>query len=356
MMPGVRGCVFGIVIGVLAAGAASTQGDTPRLLRKTVDVPAPVSTVWRAWTTADWIKSFFAPAANIELKPGGAYEIYFGPDLPYGQRGSEGCTILTYLSEELLAFTWSAPPSIPRLRDSNARTQVIIELLPRDPAGTTVRLTQLGFGEGEDWDKYYEYFDSAWSRVLQQLASIPGEPVSETARPESWQDGRVAVSKRLAPAKRQDFEVLVPASAGDVWHVLTTPEGVRTFFPSNPVIELRPGGKWDLHGGKPNTVMAFIPEEMLAATGSAPDRFPNVQKGGTWGVFRFERAGDSQTRLHLSVVGWQEGDEWDQAFDYFLKANAQFLEMLYRRFAEGPLKQANGDVGRASDAAAQPEK
>lgn len=70
------------------------------------------------------------PHADIELKPGGKYEIFFSKSVPEGQRGSEGCTILAHAPDVMLAFTWNAPPSIPTLREAGAQTQVVMILNP----------------------------------------------------------------------------------------------------------------------------------------------------------------------------------------------------------------------------------
>lgn len=318
-----------------SAGFAEKLSD--RVLHKEIEVAASPQRLWQAWSTVDGWKSFIAAGGKIELEPGGAFEIYFSLDAPEGQRGAEGCTVLSFLPNEMIAFTWNAPPSIPRLRDAQVKTQVVVTFQPLSPGKTRVHLDQLGFGEGEDWEEYYKYFDKAWGHVLEAVAQkITSEPAKAPEPDKILQEGPVTVRAFAGPEKRQDFIVEIPAPIADVWHALTTPEGVRSFFPSNPVIELKPGGKWDLHGGKPNRVMAFVPNRMLAATGSAPDRFPMVQQGGHWGVFYFQPVNDNATRLRLSVVGWGDGEEWDRAFDYLLKANAQFLNMIHQRFAAGP--------------------
>lgn len=87
-------------------------------------------------------------------------------DAPEGSRGSEGCTVLSYLPMKMLAFTWNAPPSIPTLREAEARTQVVLQFTETGNGDVKVSLSQLGFGKGEDWDKYYDYFSRAWPRVL----------------------------------------------------------------------------------------------------------------------------------------------------------------------------------------------
>lgn len=163
-------------------GGGTDKPLPERVLVKEVTVGAPVAKVWEAWTTPTGIASFFAPDAKIELRPGGAFELYIVPSAPAGQRGAEGCTVLAYVPERVLAFTWNAPPSIPKLREAEARTQVVLEFTSLGPQRTKVRLSQHGFGEGEDWEKYYGYFDRAWGNVLQSLANTLGKSMDGRKR------------------------------------------------------------------------------------------------------------------------------------------------------------------------------
>jgi len=136
---------------------------------KQVEVKAPLAEVWRVWTTAAGAEEFFAPKARVELEPGGAYELFFMPDNPPGSRGAEGLKVLSYLPMEMLSFDWSFPPSIPSLRDSGARTWVVIQLSDLGNGSTRVRLTHLGWQEGPDWDQGFAYFQQAWDVVLGRL-------------------------------------------------------------------------------------------------------------------------------------------------------------------------------------------
>lgn len=89
-------------------------------------VDAFLSDVWEAWTTESGAKTFFAPDCKIDLRPGGAYEMYFDPDAPQGLRGGEGCQILALEGTEMLSFTWIAPPSMPEIRSQF--THVVVRL------------------------------------------------------------------------------------------------------------------------------------------------------------------------------------------------------------------------------------
>lgn len=156
-----------------------------RTVHKSVVVDATVEDVWWAWTTDAGIRSWLLDDSRIELRVGGAYEWYFlDPDAPAG-RGSEGCQVIGFQAPDLLTFTWNAPPQLAEARAQ--RTVVLLRLraLPgegaagdngsaaheADPDGgrTRVELTQLGWGDGGEWDLAYEYFDAAWGRVLDRL-------------------------------------------------------------------------------------------------------------------------------------------------------------------------------------------
>ncbi|HEX9775150.1 MAG TPA: aminoacyl-tRNA hydrolase [Actinomycetota bacterium] len=141
----------------------------PRAIRHDVWVRAAPPEVFRAWTTAEGARTFFAPDARIELTPGGAYEIVFLPDNPPGERGSEGCTVVAFEPDRFLVFTWNAPPSIPTVRAARRKTRVEVRL-EREGEGTRVSLAHVGWGKGEDWDEAFAYFERAWDTVLGRLA------------------------------------------------------------------------------------------------------------------------------------------------------------------------------------------
>ena len=141
--------------------------DYDKHLVKSVNVKASIEKVWQAWTTSAGIKSLLEAESKIELRIGGPYEIYFSMEPPYGQRGSEGCKVLSFLPDQMLSFEWNAPPQFGKLRQQHTQVIITIDQLPAGEVA--VMLTQLGWGAGDDWDKLYAYFDSAWGNVLTAL-------------------------------------------------------------------------------------------------------------------------------------------------------------------------------------------
>ena len=160
----------GIVTGLLFLACqpiAFAQSLAPDIV-VTKTINAPVAEVWKAWTTPNGIESFFAPkAAKVEPWPGGAFELWFGVELPEGSRGSEGCKVHSVRPMEQFVFEWNAPPTIPAIRP--LRTLVYLDFKPLPDNRTELTLRNFGYGDGDDWAKTKAYFEKAWPAVMANL-------------------------------------------------------------------------------------------------------------------------------------------------------------------------------------------
>jgi len=133
-------------------------------LHKEVVVPGTLDQVWEIWTTTAGLRTFFSPNSRIDLRIGGVFEIQFDMSAPYGKRGSEDCLILSYLPKRMLSYEWNAPPSLGKMR--GIRSHVVILFEEAEQGKIRIDFNHCGWGEGEDWQKVYDYFDRAWSYVL----------------------------------------------------------------------------------------------------------------------------------------------------------------------------------------------
>lgn len=101
---------------------------TDKVIRKIMHHEVSCEKMWWYWTTSEGLKSFFCESSRIEITPLGAYEIYFSMDWPEGERGSEGCKVLSYLPNKMLSFTWNAPPKYDEVRNHIYKTWVVIRV------------------------------------------------------------------------------------------------------------------------------------------------------------------------------------------------------------------------------------
>lgn len=182
-----------------AGNPARALGHSERALRLERIVNAPSSAVWEAWATADGLKSFLAPQANVEPRIGGAYELFFNP--ADERMSTKGCKLLSYLPGEMISFQWSLPgdvfPELPK-----AATWVVVQLRPQEGGRTEVRVTQLGWGTGPIWDRAYTHMQTGWEMAVTMLEQrLERGPIDWEAQRRMWQDARRQVAQHSHPGK-----------------------------------------------------------------------------------------------------------------------------------------------------------
>jgi uncharacterized protein YndB with AHSA1/START domain len=165
------------VLGALVAFAANAE---ERRIFKEALVHAPIDQVFAAWSTTEGVKSFFAPDADIDARPGGRYGVFFDPLGKPGFKGADDERVLAVQAPTMISFTWNAPPSLPEARGQH--TAVIVRLSTEPNDLTRITLTHIGWGAGGQWDQAYAYFDKAWGTVLGNLRKRfdEGKPIDWT--------------------------------------------------------------------------------------------------------------------------------------------------------------------------------
>ena len=111
----------------------AVEKESARAVRVEATIDAPVSEVWRLWTTSQGAEEFFAQKANIGLAIGGPYEIQFDPRDETS--GTKGLKILSYVPREMISFQWNAPTEYPEVR--NGGTWWLFKCVPKAHSGLT---------------------------------------------------------------------------------------------------------------------------------------------------------------------------------------------------------------------------
>ncbi len=154
---------------------AAISSSAPAMNDKSIEVTrvfdAPIADAWNTWTTAEGFTAAMGADCTIELKPGGKFEIIWVPEQPEGERGSEGCTVLSFIPLRMFSFTWNAPPQFADARGKH--TFVVVEFSPLGANQTKVTLRHLGWPDDmdENMQGTLEYFTAAWPKVLDIMAS-----------------------------------------------------------------------------------------------------------------------------------------------------------------------------------------
>ena len=124
-----------------------------------------VADVWKAWTTAEGIESFFAPkAAKVEPVPGGAFELWFGVNNPEGVARQRGLTRAQRQADGAVRVRMERAAGNPD--DPKAAHAGLSRLRAASRQPDEVTLRNFGYGTGDDWAKNKAYFESAWPAVM----------------------------------------------------------------------------------------------------------------------------------------------------------------------------------------------
>jgi uncharacterized protein YndB with AHSA1/START domain len=138
----------------------SETGETTRALEMEVTIDAPIEAVWKAFSEADEMTRWFAPAASIDGGEGGRLWISWGP-------AAEGeAKIEVWEPNRRIAWRESGPPDA-----SGEATSMLVDFEIEGKGGSTVvRLVHSGFGDSADWDQMYDAMESGWAYFLFNLA------------------------------------------------------------------------------------------------------------------------------------------------------------------------------------------
>lgn len=133
-------------------------------------VAAPVADVWRALATTEGLREHFLSEGEVELRPFGRYAIWPGATN----------RVLSYFPGEMLSTSGSAPPQFPEVRKGGTWGAYFLE--PAGPGSTRLRLSVLGWKEGEEWNRAFEYFVVNNPAFLKSLRAKLEEKADGTAR------------------------------------------------------------------------------------------------------------------------------------------------------------------------------
>jgi hypothetical protein len=140
---------------------------------------------------------------------------------------------------------------------------------------------------------------------------------------------------------------LLSASVDDVWQVLTTSEGWKSFAVAFACVDLQVGGiietsyRPNARTGDPdnikNEIVAYVPRNMLAIRCvQAPLNFQHKQEFfATSTVIQLIPLKKNKTRVVMVAAGYRPGPAYDALFEKFRWGDAYTLEKLRQRFESG---------------------
>lgn len=136
-----------------------TDSDRPREFEMTLELDAPVETVWKALTDAAELCNWFPLDARVKPGEGGSIFVSWGA-------GCEGeAPITIWEPQRRLQWTEHHPA-----KDGGEPVAIVVDYQLESKGDRTVlRLVHSGFGKGDTWDRYYDSISRGWKFELRGL-------------------------------------------------------------------------------------------------------------------------------------------------------------------------------------------
>jgi uncharacterized protein YndB with AHSA1/START domain len=150
----------GAALALPASAAVISAGDSEKMLRIEIIVPAARAEVWKAFSTSEGLSTWLAPGAVVDLKPGGEWMVHFAGS------SSAGGNIVSFVPQKEIVISALAPEKFPTVRAQRTTARFELEDHGRE---TLVRLTQTGWKDGDEWDRAYEYLTAGNAELLATL-------------------------------------------------------------------------------------------------------------------------------------------------------------------------------------------
>jgi len=215
--------------------------------------------------------------------------------------------------------------------------------------GETTVIERLGLGENEThWTVWMrqgqngeqdEVLDGTWTKMDDAVEVGMGDVIDTSLFDAGGKGVRSFVKERVLAAPRS--EVFAAWATEEGWKRVYGPD--REEIAAN--IDLEIGGRyeWLFNGAVGSNgcqVLSYIPDRMLSFSWNAPPEQAESRAKRTWVVVELEDAGEGETLVRLTHLGFGEAAHWDETYAYFDKAWEYVLGTMAESFAGG---RASGD-------------
>jgi hypothetical protein len=148
-----------ILTGQTVKNTSYTTQTGEKVLRLEAILPVDKKEVWQLFTTDDGLKKWIAPLAHIELKTGGYIVTNYDKSKSLSDSSSIKLPIINYIEQELFTLKVILNNNFPQsVQKEDENLQEIIQFISIGPKQTKIISSMIGWGEGDDWTKAYNFF------------------------------------------------------------------------------------------------------------------------------------------------------------------------------------------------------
>jgi uncharacterized protein YndB with AHSA1/START domain len=138
-------------------------------------LPCKPEVAYAAFTDPKQLTTWLTEAAEVEVKVGGKYELFWEP-ANRGQNSTLGCRVTAVAPNQLLAFEWKSPKQFAGFANvADPLTHVVVTFVPSGEQ-TVVHLIHSGWRSAAAWEEARVWQERAWRLALEALAKRFAKP------------------------------------------------------------------------------------------------------------------------------------------------------------------------------------
>lgn len=148
--------------------------------------------------------------------------------------------------------------------------------------------------------------------------------------------------------KKIEKNLIVNAPIQKVFEDVSTSKGIKKFFAPHSKIDLTINGKFELSFDSQSyesrfkssigmKILSFVPDKMLSFEWNNPKDLKSILEDKTWVTIFLDEVTNLQTKIKLIHIGWEEGKDWDEAYNYFVRFWDIILFRLQDYYNNGPV-------------------
>jgi uncharacterized protein YndB with AHSA1/START domain len=144
-----------------------------KVLRLEVILPVDRQAAWTYFSTNDKLKQWIAPVVHIELKTGGFLRTNYDTKKTLSDPSSIQLGVINYLEKELLTLKVKLNGTFPaKAQETDQNLQELIQFVDEGNGHTRVISSMVGWGQGPEWDKTYQFFERGNTWTYEQLLKL----------------------------------------------------------------------------------------------------------------------------------------------------------------------------------------
>jgi uncharacterized protein YndB with AHSA1/START domain len=139
-----------------------------RVIHVSATLAVDVSRAFQYFTRAELLQEWLAPAASVEPRLGGRYELFWDPS-DRENNSTIGCRVTALSPNQFLAFQWRSPKQFKAFANGADPLTHVVVVFAAEGSGTRVHLIHSGWRSTAEWAEARAWQERAWTGAFSKL-------------------------------------------------------------------------------------------------------------------------------------------------------------------------------------------